>query len=207
MNVGANAGINPDARARRTHPDLRPEDVLSTAESLRWEAGGSFHEKLMETIYADAARIADRAVTRPGEKPQFDLDRTIDKIVTSRVWGFPMMLLLFTIIFWLTITGANIPSSWLATLFLDKIYPALHAGADALRLPWWLSGFFIDGVLSCDRLGNECDAAADGNLLPAIHFIRRFWVFASGCIQPGQYLPKVRRPWETVLEHDDGVWL
>ena len=123
-----------------------PEGVLATAETLRWEAGGGFHEKLMETIYADAARIADRAVTRPGEKPRFDLDSTIDRIVTSRVWGFPMMLLLFAIIFWLTISGANIPSAWLSTLFMDKIYPALHAGADLLRLPWWLSGFLIDGV-------------------------------------------------------------
>ncbi len=125
---------------------LRPEDILAAAEALRWEAGGSFHEKLMETIYADAARIADRAVTRPGEKPRFDLDRTIDRIVTSRVWGFPMMLLLFTIIFWLTISGANVPSGWLATLFLEKVYPLLHSGADTLGLPWWLSGFLIDGV-------------------------------------------------------------
>jgi ferrous iron transport protein B len=124
----------------------RPEDVLATAEALRWEAGGNFHEKLMETIYADAARIADRAVTYPEDKPRFDLDRTIDQIVTSRIWGFPVMLLLFALIFWLTISGANLPSSWLATLFLGKIYPALHTAADVLRLPWWLSGFLIDGV-------------------------------------------------------------
>jgi ferrous iron transport protein B len=138
--------MSAEIRMEYAHTTPGPEDVLATAETLRWEAGGSFHEKLMETIYADAARIADRAVTRDGEKPRFDLDRTIDKIVTSRIWGFPMMMLLFTIIFWLTISGANIPSGWLSTLFLDKIYPALHTGADALRLPWWLSGFLIDGV-------------------------------------------------------------
>jgi len=138
--------MSADVRTEFLHGQPGPDDVLAAAEALRWEAGGNFHEKLMETIYGDAARIADRAVTRPGEAPHFDLDRTIDKIVTSRLWGFPVMLLLFTIIFWLTISGANIPSNWLATLFLDKIYPALHAGADALRLPWWLSGFLIDGV-------------------------------------------------------------
>ena len=85
-------------------------DVLNTADRLRWKIGQGFHERLMEDIYADASRIAERAVTYPGEKPRFDLDRTIDRMVTSRIWGFPLMILLFAAIFWITITGANIPS-------------------------------------------------------------------------------------------------
>lgn len=128
------------------NPTVNPKDILQTAESLRWEIGPEFHEQLMEGIYTEAANLADRAVTRPDEKPRFDLDRTIDKIVTSRVWGFPMMILLFTVVFWLTISGANVPSSMLATLLIDKTVPLLHQGADFLRLPWWLSGFLIDGM-------------------------------------------------------------
>ena len=128
------------------NPTVNPKDILQTAESLRWEIGPEFHEQLMEGIYTEAANLADRAVTRPDEKPRFDLDRTIDKIVTSRVWGFPMMILLFTVVFWLTISGANVPSSMLATLLIDKTVPLLHQAADFLRLPWWLSGFLIDGM-------------------------------------------------------------
>lgn len=128
------------------NPTVNPNDILQTAESLRWEIGPEFHEQLMEGIYTEAANLADRAVTRPDEKPRFDLDRTIDKIVTSRVWGFPMMLLLFTIVFWLTISGANVPSALLATLLIDKTVPLLHQAADFLRFPWWLSGFLIDGM-------------------------------------------------------------
>ncbi|MCB8979453.1 MAG: ferrous iron transporter B [Ardenticatenaceae bacterium] len=128
------------------NPPVNPNDILQTAESLRWEIGPEFHEQLMEGIYTEAANLADRAVTRPDEKPRFDLDRTIDKTVTSRVWGFPMMLLLFTIVFWLTISGANYPSSLLATLLIDKTVPLLHQAADFLRFPWWLSGFLIDGM-------------------------------------------------------------
>ena len=44
-----------------------------------------------------AADIADRAVTRAGEQPRFDLDRTIDRFVTSRWLGFPIMLLMLTV--------------------------------------------------------------------------------------------------------------
>ncbi|MCP4164541.1 MAG: ferrous iron transporter B [Chloroflexi bacterium] len=100
----------------------------------------------MEDIYHDAARIVGRAVTRPDEKPRFDLDSSIDRIVTSRLWGFPIMALLFMLIFWLTIVGANYPSQALAYILLDIIYPWLHTIATAIGTPWWLSGILIDGV-------------------------------------------------------------
>ena len=129
-----------------TLSDFQPEEILKKAQALRWEVGGDFHEQLMEAIYTEAARIADRAVTRPGEKARFDLDRAIDGVVTSRLWGFPMMILLFTLVFWITITGANIPSKWLSTLLVDTVYPALRLGAANIGLPWWLSGFLIDGM-------------------------------------------------------------
>ncbi|MCB9422240.1 MAG: ferrous iron transporter B [Ardenticatenaceae bacterium] len=122
------------------------KNILETADSLRWQIGREFHEHLMEDIYTDAARIADRAVTRPDEKPRFDLDRTIDKLVTSRIFGFPLMILLFTIVFWLTISGANIPSSWLSSILLDTIHPLLKQGAAVINMPWWLSGLLIDGM-------------------------------------------------------------
>ena len=31
------------------------------------------------------------------------------------MWGFPIMILLLTVVFWITIAGANIPSAMLAT--------------------------------------------------------------------------------------------
>ncbi len=121
-------------------------DILELAERLRWRIGQNFHEELMEDIYADASRIAERAVTHPGEKPRFDLDRTIDRMVTSRIWGFPLMILLFAAIFWITITGANIPSELLASLLLDKVYSVLISLSESIGLPWWLQGLLIDGM-------------------------------------------------------------
>ncbi len=129
-----------------TTDNLTSTDILKTAESLRWQIGRDFHDRLMEDIYTDAARLADRAVTRPDEKPRFDLDRTIDRLVTSRTWGFPMMILLFTLVFWLTITGANYPSQFLASILIDTMVPFLHNVANAVGLPWWISGLLIDGM-------------------------------------------------------------
>ncbi|HEY80724.1 MAG TPA: ferrous iron transport protein B [Anaerolineae bacterium] len=120
--------------------------LLETASRLRWEIGTDFHEQIVTDIFAEASRIASRAVTMPGEKPRFDLDRTIDRIVTHRVWGFPIMIGLFALIFWITITGANYPSQLLSTLLIGHVYPWLKAGAAAIGLPWWLSGLLIDGA-------------------------------------------------------------
>jgi len=131
--------------AERSERAMTPDDILTTAQAMRWETG-DFHEKLMEAVFADAARIADRAVTRPGQKPRFDLDRAIDRIVTSRLWGFPLMILLFTLVFWITISGANVPSAWISDVLIGTLYPALREGAANLGLAWWLSGVLIDGM-------------------------------------------------------------
>ena len=121
-------------------------DILQAAQRLRQQITVDLHEQVVEAIYADAARIADRAVTRPDGFSRPTLDKTLDRIVTSRLWGFPMMIGLFTLMFWLTISGANIPSGWLSALLLEHVYPWLRAGAAQLGFPWWLRGVLIDGM-------------------------------------------------------------
>ncbi len=121
-------------------------EILEVAAELRWKVGPDFHQVLMEGIFTEAARLADRAVTRSDEQPRFDLDRTIDRLVTSRTFGIPLMLALLTLVFWLTIAGANVPSKMLATLLIDNGYVMLRDGAASLGVPWWISGLFIDGM-------------------------------------------------------------
>ncbi len=124
----------------------KAERVLADARDLRWKIGGNLHERLLEGIYSDASRLAERATRRPDEPPRFDLDRTIDRLVTSRILGFPLMLLLFTLVFWITISGANVPSGWLANLLIDKFHPVLKSLAANTILPVWLQGLLIDGM-------------------------------------------------------------
>ena len=123
-----------------------PREILATAQALRWEVGEDFHESVMEALYTNAAEIAERSVIRPGEKPRFDLDRSIDRIVTSRRWGFLVMILLFTLVFWITISLANVPSRYISDLLIGTIYPLLNTAASMIGLPWWLQGILIDGV-------------------------------------------------------------
>ncbi len=124
----------------------RIEAILEEADHIRRGLSLEFHDQYAESVFADAARIADNVVTGPGEKERFRLERAIDRVVTSRVWGLPVMLLLFAVVFWITVSGANVPSAWIATLLIDALYPQLHRAADFLHFPGWLSGLTIDGM-------------------------------------------------------------
>lgn len=125
---------------------LPAEQILREARRLRENLTGDVHEHLVEAIYADAARIADRAVSRPGRAAAPTFDRTIDRLVTSRWLGFPIMLALFALMFWITVSGANVPSGWLADLLIGHGYPWLRELAASAGLPWWLRGLLVDGV-------------------------------------------------------------
>jgi ferrous iron transport protein B len=124
----------------------KSDEILSLANNLRWEAGENFHDKLMESIYANAAELTNRSVTKSMERPAFTLDRTIDRIVTSPVFGFPVMFLILAVIFWLTIEGANVPSGLLASLLIDNFHPAIKDFTISIGFPWWLTGVMIDGA-------------------------------------------------------------
>ena len=116
------------------------------ANELRWSIGDDYHDKLTEGIYADAAIIARKSVIQQNNKRSFNLDSSIDKIVTSRTWGFPMMLLMLGVVLWLTIEGANVPSALLSELLLNTIYPFLKGLANDMGIAWWISGLLLDGV-------------------------------------------------------------
>ncbi len=121
-------------------------EILEAARNIRIEQGESFHDNLVESIYTEAADIAKNAVKIGDSKVAFKLDTKIDKLVTSRIFGFPLMFLMLAVIFWLTIIGANYPSGWLATLLVDWGHPWLKGAMDTIGAPWWLSGALIDGA-------------------------------------------------------------
>jgi len=104
------------------------------------------HEAATEAIYGEAERLTERAVTRDGEPRRFDWRRSLDRLVTSRIFGFPLMLLLLTAVFWITIAGANVPSAMLSSLLVDRVHPWLVQGATALGVPWWIRGLLLDGM-------------------------------------------------------------
>ncbi|WP_394336471.1 nucleoside recognition domain-containing protein [Aureibaculum luteum] len=122
------------------------ENLITLSSDLRWKIGDDFHDSLAEGIYADASEISSASVSKDNKKKKFRLDAKIDRIVTSKTWGFPIMFLVLALILWITIIGANYPSAMLADVLLDVVHPFLKGLAASIGMPWWLDGFLIDGI-------------------------------------------------------------
>lgn len=118
-------------------------DVIRRADALRDRLTPDFRDHSVEWLYQEAGRIAHRAV-KQGEG-RWDLDQRIDRLVTSPVFGLPLMLLMLAAVFWLTITGSNVPSQMLANLFFG-IEAWAVALFESLGFPWWVTGFIWQGV-------------------------------------------------------------
>ncbi len=134
--------LNADDRVEATVPP----GPLEVASAVRWRMPPDFHDRITAGIFAAAEGIASRVHLKGVQKARFDLDRALDRWLTSPVTGFPLMVLMLAVVFWLTIAGANVPSSMLATLLVDNVHPMLRGFAEGIGLPWWIIGLTIDGV-------------------------------------------------------------
>ncbi len=96
-----------------------------------------------ENIVKEAEKIAKEVIiTKPKSQ---NLDRKLDSILTSRTFGYPIMILFLGLIFWLTISGANYPSAWLSSLF-KHIENWLNTFFTKCNAPDWLYGSLVLGV-------------------------------------------------------------
>jgi ferrous iron transport protein B len=131
---------------REPPPEFVRQRVLDEATKLRWDLPADFHDQQTQHAYEAAEAVASRSQKVGLERAGFELDRRLDRALTSRIFGFPLMLMILAVVFWITIEGANVPSSMLATLLLDNVHPWLKGLAAAVSMPWWLDGFLLDGV-------------------------------------------------------------
>lgn len=97
-------------------------------------------EEISAKELADQAEKLSRAVC---QKPKNNKLHWFDRIALGKGAGQLLMLVLLLGTFWLTIQGANYPSSLLQTGF-DWLKPYLHAWT--AWWPTWLSGILIDGI-------------------------------------------------------------
>jgi len=121
------------------------KSIISLADNFRWELGENFHDNIMESIFNESVQISNNVVKKNGKQSSSSFDQKLDRIVTSRLLGFPIMLFLLALVFWLTIVGANVPSNMLFTLLIDKIHPLLKGIFVAVGMPNWITGLIIDG--------------------------------------------------------------
>ncbi len=129
---------------------LQEEELMSALEREKriLHAQGidsdAFRDLIVSSIIAKAEETAQRSVSFENRNYN-GTDRKIDRIVTSKIYGIPIMLALLGLIFWLTVTGANIPSELLASGFswLEGKLSGLFIAAET---PVWLHDMLVLGI-------------------------------------------------------------
>ena len=123
-----------------------PDDVLREARELRCQLPQNLHDRIAESIYGEAARIAGRSITRTGGSRRLAWQQKLDRLLTNPWTAFPIMVGVLGAILWVTIVGANLPSAWLSSWLVDKGHAALSGWLAAAGAPEWLRGLLADGM-------------------------------------------------------------
>lgn len=129
---------------------LQDEALIATLEvaKLQLRQSGIGPDKLKDKLVSALVTAAEEICrdTVIFQKEKYDaFDRKMDRILTSRQTGYPIMILLLAMVFWLTISGANVPSQLLADgLFWlqDRLTALFHF----INAPDWLHGVLVLGV-------------------------------------------------------------
>ncbi|GAA0180398.1 ferrous iron transport protein B [Clostridium sediminicola] len=103
-----------------------------------------FRDSIVSHLVRVSEKITSNAVSIKIENYN-SFDRKVDKYLTSKKFGIPIMIALLSIVFWITITGANVPSQLLAN-GLFWIEDRLTEFFIWLGTPTWVHGLLVKGI-------------------------------------------------------------
>lgn len=104
----------------------------------------TFREKIVRRLMLTAEKIALSSVKN--NSGYTEGDRRKDKLLTSRIFAFPIMLVLLMGVFWITIVGANYPSEGLSLVF-TWLCDFMSDLFRSIGVPEFITGVLIDGGL------------------------------------------------------------
>lgn len=143
--------LEPEGEKTRFYEKITNQEEVKTnvtQEIQRLKTLGvytQYEDQIVKALHQKAKEICDESITF-NNAAYLEKDARLDHIFTDKVWGFVWMIVLLSVIFWITISGANMPSdmlsgmfthleAWLHTLFQGwGVYPALE-------------NFVIDGMV------------------------------------------------------------
>ncbi|GGJ69828.1 ferrous iron transport protein B [Anoxybacillus voinovskiensis] len=117
------------------------DELMEHAKRL---TDGDTREQIVASIFQTSRQICQETVTYTKQEKRYETEK-LDRIFTSKIWGFPIMLAMLAVVIYITIAGANVPSSLLAEFFgwlegyITLLFQQLHA-------PSWLHGILVLGL-------------------------------------------------------------
>jgi len=133
--------------------DINQEELMALQEKITKAQDSLNKEEFTMEILRDqiasslvqtAERIGKEVVLNENRMHNAQ-DRKIDNVLTSKIFGIPIMLALLGVVFWITIAGANVPSALLADA-LFSLEEKLTAFCGWIGIPNWLHDVLILGI-------------------------------------------------------------
>ena len=118
-------------------------ELKREAQKKRLAGGNIYADKIVSDIFTNAEDIVHKNVVRKDK--QINWSQKADNILTSKITGYPIMLLTLGAILWITISGANVPSAILADV-LFRFQDVLTGIFMYLGAPDWLHGVLVLGA-------------------------------------------------------------
>lgn len=122
-------------------------NILASKKSSMAEVGitkNNISDKIVCSIISEAESIAKKCVVIKNSEYALP-DIRADRILTSKIFGIPIMLCMLGIIFYLSIAGANYPSSLLSELF-NNIEQHLMQFFININTPQWITNILVSGM-------------------------------------------------------------
>ncbi len=114
---------------------LTESDITKDKQAIR--------DKITRELYKKVEDVNESYVKANSKKR--NRDRIIDDYITSKRFGIPLMILTLALVFWITISGANYPSSLLSNFF-TMIEGRLTILFEFINTPDWLHGLLVLGL-------------------------------------------------------------
>ncbi len=120
------------------------EAINKTADLIPTNKYYSLKSEAADEYFRLSEQICSEVVChRPTKRSKMQLKA--DKIICSKRFGIPIMLGLFLLLFWITVSGANYPSRMLSAAFTSLEAP-LYRLLTLFRLPQFLCDLTVFGI-------------------------------------------------------------
>ena len=146
--------VSGESFLQRLLEDAQPEQrgalAAAVRERLKVLAGeGYVNERLVAEVigegYRAAGELCRAVVTRPEKSTEEQRQLRLDRLLSSKRVGIPLMLCMLALVLYITISGANVPSAWLSEKLMG-FEPTLLGWMRGLGAPEWLTGALVLGV-------------------------------------------------------------